>query len=59
MVSPEVAAALSHVTLRTVYRTVEAGQTHYTETPAGELRICLKSFERQISTPDRIHESEQ
>lgn len=34
MVSPEAVAALTRVTPRTVYQSIEAGQTHFTETPA-------------------------
>lgn len=59
MVSPEAVAALTRVTPRTVYQSIEAGQTHFTETPAGEIRVCLNSFEKRVPIPGRIHESEQ
>jgi len=59
MVTPEVAAGLVRVTARAVYRSVEAGQVHYTETAEGQVLICLRSLQQQISMPDRVRESEQ
>lgn len=42
--SPEEAAAAMGLSLRAIYRQVEAGRFHFTESPAGLLRICLNSF---------------
>ena len=44
MVPPEVAAALARVSLRTIYRWVEADRLHFTETAEGALLICLNSI---------------
>jgi len=38
------AAVLSGVSVRTVYRRVEAGKVHFLETPLGALRVCLHSL---------------
>jgi hypothetical protein len=43
-VAPEAAAAMSSNTARTIYRWAEEGKVHFTETPAGELRLCLPSL---------------
>jgi hypothetical protein len=32
--------------LRAIYRRVEAGELHFTETPEGQLLICLNSILR-------------
>ena len=44
MLTPEEAAALVNVTSRTIYRRVETGELHFTETPEGALLICLNSL---------------
>ncbi len=44
MVTPEQAALLTHISARTTYRRVEAGELHFTETPEGTLLICLDSL---------------
>lgn len=46
MVTPEQAALLTHISARTIYRRVEAGELHFTETPEGLLLICLDSLTR-------------
>jgi hypothetical protein len=46
MVTPEEAAAATGVRLRAIYRRVEAGELHFTETPEGQLLICLNSILR-------------
>jgi predicted site-specific integrase-resolvase len=43
MVSPDEAAALVQASPRIIYRWVEAGVVHFTETPEG-LLICLDSL---------------
>ena len=44
MVTADVAAALSGLSTRTIYRRVESGDVHYTETPEGPLLICATSL---------------
>lgn len=44
MIGLEAAAMLAQVTVRAVFRRVEAGELHFTETPQGALLICLPSF---------------
>ena len=41
MLNPEEAAAIAAVTPRTIYRWVEAGKLHFTESPEGKLLVCL------------------
>jgi hypothetical protein len=43
VVTAEEAAALASVSMRTIYRWVEAEKVHFTETPEGVLLICLKT----------------
>lgn len=50
MLNQEEAAALAAVTPRTIYRWVEAGQLHFTESPEGRLLICLDSLPRNRTT---------
>jgi len=42
-VTPEEAAAIASVTLRTVYRWLEEGRFHFIEPPSGEPFICSQS----------------
>ena len=44
MITPDEAAALCQVSTRTVYRWLESGAIHFSETPGKGLLICLKSF---------------
>jgi excisionase family DNA binding protein len=44
MCTPEEAATLARVSTRTIYRWVEAGKVHFTETVGGPLLICLNSL---------------
>ena len=44
MVRPEEAAVLVDLSPRAIYRRVEDGQLHFTETPEGQLWICLNSL---------------
>jgi hypothetical protein len=46
MLRPEVAATMADVSVRTIYRWVEAEKVHYKETPDGLLLICLNSLVR-------------
>ncbi len=44
MLPPEEAAALSGVSLRTLYRRLESGELHFSETPRGQVYICARSI---------------
>lgn len=44
MITPEEAAALTKVTTRAIYRWVEAGALHFTETAEGALIVCPDSL---------------
>ena len=44
MLTPSGAAAASGVSIRTIYRRVEAGRLHFTELPEGLLLICVHSL---------------
>ena len=50
MLNPEEAAAIAAVTPRTIYRWVESGKLHFTESPDGALLICLNSLPRYRTT---------
>ena len=43
-VTPEEAAMYSGLSLRTIYRKVEADRLHFSETAEGRLFICLNSL---------------
>jgi hypothetical protein len=47
MISPEAAAAIARVSVRTIYRWVEAEQLPFTEQADGSLFICLNCLVKQ------------
>jgi hypothetical protein len=49
MMSPDEAAAISSLSLRAIFRLVEANQLHFTETADGQLWICFNSLLDQIN----------
>lgn len=44
MITPEEAAALCGVSTRAIYRWLETGAVHFSETSGGMVLICLKSL---------------
>jgi hypothetical protein len=46
MLAPEQIAAITGTSTRDIYRRVEAGELHFTETESGVLLICLDSLRR-------------
>jgi hypothetical protein len=44
MLTPEHAAVLAHVPTRVIYRWVEAGSSHYSQSADGSLIVCVKSI---------------
>ena len=45
MITPEQAAMMSCINVRSIYRCVEEGRLHHSETPEGLLLICPRSLE--------------
>ena len=44
MVTPEEAAAVARVTVRSIYTRIEAEGVHFLETPDGRLLLCVNSL---------------
>lgn len=44
LLSPEHAATLTGIPARSIYRWVEAGKIHYTETATGKINVCVKTL---------------
>jgi excisionase family DNA binding protein len=53
MITPAEAARRAAVTTRTIYRRVESGTLHFTETGDGSLLICSTSLVDSIGTMTR------
>lgn len=51
MLTPDVAAVAGRASSRTIYRWVEAGRLHFTETRDGLLLICSQSLSRHLRLP--------
>lgn len=54
MLAPQEAAVLSGVSLRTIFRWVEAGQVHYLEQADGLFLICLNSMPVPETTKEEL-----
>jgi predicted site-specific integrase-resolvase len=50
MISPEEAAAIAHVGVRTIYRWVEAGKLHFMEKSEQMVLVCLNSLLRNANS---------
>jgi hypothetical protein len=50
MVTPDEAAQLCQVSTRTIYRRIETGRFHFTETEKGFSLICLQSLESDANS---------
>ncbi len=44
MVTPEQAALVTQIPLRTIYRWIESALVHFRESPNGSLIVCLRSL---------------
>ena len=44
MVTPEQAALVTHIPLRTIYRWIESALVHFREVPSGSILVCLRSL---------------
>src|SRR5689334_11451949 len=51
LVSPEVAAAVTGTSVRTVFRCLEAGLIHYQESDAGRVQVCVHSLAACVGSP--------
>lgn len=58
MFTPEEATALLRVSVRTIYREIEAGQLHFHETPEGSVLVCLDSLQKITSLLTRNSNSQ-
>lgn len=47
MVTPEEAAAITKINLRTIFRLVETGEIHFAENASGAFYICADSLARR------------
>lgn len=43
MLTPDLAAHISGITLRTLFQWIESGHIHFVETPEGSIFVCLES----------------
>lgn len=59
MVTPDEAAQLCRVSTRTIYRRVETGRLHFTETEKGASLICLQSLESKANSTQGGRSSDQ
>lgn len=59
MLTPEGAAALLSVSVRELYRAIEAGGLHFRERADGAVAICVESLKevRSIALGNRFHKS--
>jgi hypothetical protein len=48
MLTPNIAATLSGITLRTLFRWIESGDIHFVEMPEGSIFLCLDSIKAKI-----------
>lgn len=55
MLTPDEAASITSATTRWLYRMVDAGTVHFTETQGGLIRVCLPSLLQAISAANQSH----
>ena|SRR6266568_215296 len=55
MITPDEAASITLVTTRALYRLVDSGVIHFTETPSGLIRLCLPSLLQAIGATNQSH----
>jgi hypothetical protein len=48
MLTPEEAAILFRVAVRSIYREIEGGQLHFQETATGSVVVCLDSLRKAV-----------
>ena len=57
MLSPTLAATLTNISLRTLFRWIESGDIHFVETPDGKIFLCLASVQAQASNPPSVSDA--
>jgi hypothetical protein len=55
MLTPDEAASITSATTRGLYRMVDAGMIHFTETESGLIRLCLPSLLQALSAANQSH----
>lgn len=53
MLTPDEAASVTSATTRALYRMVDAGRIHFTETQSGLIRVCFPSLLQAISAANQ------
>lgn len=53
MVGAEEASLLTSLSQRAIFRLIEAGRLHFSETPRGSLWVCLNSLLAETGTGER------
>jgi hypothetical protein len=53
MLTPDEAASITSTATRALYRLVDDGMIHFTETQAGLIRVCLPSLLQAIGAGNR------
>ncbi len=51
MLTPEQAGIVTGLNARAIYRLIETGELHFTETPAGSLFVCCNSLPSYCRNP--------
>ncbi len=57
MLTPNLAAILSGINLRTLFRWIESGDIHFVETPVGNVFLCLGSVQAKAGNAE-VQEAE-
>jgi|SRR5215470_5459364 len=57
MVTPDEAASITSATTRGLYRMVDAGKIHFTETESGLIRLCLPSLLQAMGSANQSQQS--
>jgi hypothetical protein len=58
MLTPNVAALISGIHLRTLFRWIESGTIHFVETPEGNVFLCLDSVKAKANNSE-VQEAER
>lgn len=58
LVTPDEAAQLTGVSVRGIFRQIEQAQLHFSETPAGSVRLCLPALIARISSGSATAQTE-
>jgi hypothetical protein len=53
LLTPDEAASITSASTRALYRLVDAGMVHFTETQAGLIRLCFPSLLQAMRAPNQ------